>query len=133
VTIRHNLSKAFERLGVDTHWVSTVDECRQIHARDTIDLIFCSERVEDGNYWDICGALTRGLKRKPKVVLVSNSLGRAECEEAERCGIFAVLRSSCEIRSIEWTIILAKRTSRRSRQSGSGGLENPSVGAFVRI
>jgi hypothetical protein len=51
--------------------------------------------------------------KKPKVVLVSASLSRTECELAELCGIFAVLQAPCQLKSIEWTITFARKSTRR--------------------
>jgi len=39
----------------------------------------------------------------------------AECEQAQRCGIFAVLEAPWHPAMIEWTVILAKRSTRNPR------------------
>ena len=61
------------------------------------------------------GAITRGLIRKPKIVLIARSMTCAECEQAQRCGIFAVLEAPWHPAMIEWTVILAKRSTRNPR------------------
>ena len=103
-------TETLSRLQVEAEWASTVRECKQVFRRDTVDIVFCEERLEDGDYWAIYGAVTEGLIRKPKVVLISRTMTLQQCEQAERCGIFAVLEVPCRPSSIEWAVILAKRS-----------------------
>jgi CheY-like chemotaxis protein len=106
-----NLSQTLSRLGFNPTWTATVEECSHIFRRDKIDLVFCDERVRDGDYWDVYGAISRGLIRKPKVVLISQFADSAECEQAKACGIFAVIQAPCQRASVEWTILLVKKSS----------------------
>lgn len=77
-------------------------------------MVFCDERVSDGDHWDVFAAIVRGLATKPKVVLMARTLDMAECEQAKACGVFAVIESPCSRVSIEWTVALAKRADRES-------------------
>jgi len=119
---RHELQQALSRLDIDASWLSTVHECSKISRRDMIDMVFLDERVPDGDYWDVYGAITKGLIRKPKFVLLSRSMTRGESEQAERSGIaerggiFAVLERPCRPATIEWAVILAKRSTRNAER-----------------
>jgi len=84
---RHELQQALSRLDIGASWFSTVHECSKISRPDMIDMVFLDERVPDGDYWDVYGAITKGLIRKPKFVLISRSMTRGESEQAERSGI----------------------------------------------
>ena len=111
---RRNIAQALSRFEIDPLWISTVDECGKIQSRNTIDLVFCDEQVQDGDYWHIYGAISRGLIKRPKIVLISRSISREECEQAERCGMFAIVEAPCLPASVEWTVILAKRAARNA-------------------
>lgn len=112
-TISHTLSS----LGPAPSCCSTVEDCRRILRRDTIDMVFCDERVSDGDYWDIFNAVTRGLTTRPKIVLMSRSLEVADCEQAKSCGMFAVIESPCRRASIEWAVILAKHSASQAAKA----------------
>lgn len=118
-TTRSELQQVFARLEIDVAWLSTVDECREITRRDMVDMVFCDERVPDGDYWDVYAAITRGLITKPRIVLIPRSMSQAECRQAERCGIFAVLEGPCRPALIEWAVILAKRSTRDAAKAAS--------------
>lgn len=106
------LSQILSHLHLESSWVSSVEDCNRIFRRDTIDLVFCDECVSDGDYWAVYGAITRGLIVRPKVVLMSRTVDVTECEQAKSCGIFAVIDSPCRAASVEWAVILAKRSAR---------------------
>ncbi len=108
-TAWEDLSQIFSRLGFSATWAASVKKCSHIFRRDTIDMVFCDEQVSDGDYWNIYGAITRGLIRRPKVVLMAHDADPAECEQAKSCGIFAVIQAPCRRASVEWAILLAKR------------------------
>lgn len=104
------LSEILSRLGFGATRAATVEECSHVFRRDTIDMVFCDERVADGDYWDVYGAITRGLIRKPKVVLMAQFADATECQQAKACGIFAVIDAPCRPASVEWAIQLAKKS-----------------------
>jgi len=108
-TTRSELQQIFSRLGIDASWLLTAEECGAISRRDMVAIVFSDERMPDGDYWDVYRAITRGLITKPKIVLIPRSMTRAECEQAKRCGIFAVLERPYRPAMIEWTVILANR------------------------
>lgn len=111
---RDDLSRILHGMGITASCCSGVEDCRHLFRRDMIDLVFADERVCDGDYWDVFGAITRGLIKKPKVVLMSRSMEISECEQAKACGIFAVIESPVRRPSVEWTIVLAKRAAREA-------------------
>lgn len=115
-----NLSRILSGLHIDSSWVSSVEECSHIFRRDTVDLIFCDERLSDGDYWDVYSAVTCGLIRKPKVVLMSRSMDVTECEQAKCCGIFAVIESPTRRASVEWSVLLAKKAARSVPKAAVG-------------
>jgi CheY-like chemotaxis protein len=107
-----DLSSVLSSLELDCSRAATVEECKHVFRRDKVDVVFSDDRVDDGDYWEIYGALTRGLIVKPKVVLMTRDLDVKECEQAKQCGMFAVIESPCRKSSVEWAIILAKRSAR---------------------
>lgn len=107
-----DLSAMLEPLNVDVSRADSVAQCKHIFCRDRVDLVFCDESLDDGNYWDVYRAVTIGLIVKPKVILMARNLGYPECEQAKQCGIFAVIESPCRKSAVEWTILLAKRSAR---------------------
>lgn len=112
-----DLSSMLESCSVDVSRVDSVAQCKRIFCRDRVDLVFCDESLDDGNYWDVYRAVTIGLIVKPRVILMARNLGLAECEQAKQCGIFAVIESPCRKSVIEWTVLLVKRSSRGSQNS----------------
>jgi len=113
-TMRSELERLFSRLKIDPSWLSKVDECRKIQ-RDLVHMVFTDEFLSDGDYWDVYSAMTRGLITKPKIVVFSRSMSRADREQAERSGVFAVLDRTCSPATIEWTVIFAKRKHPEAR------------------
>jgi DNA-binding response OmpR family regulator len=112
-----DISENLNRLGFKPTWASNVTQCRRIFRRDTISLVFCDEHVDDGDYWDVYGAITRGLILKPKVILMSRAIDVAEAEQAKCCGIFAVIEFPCRPAAIEWAVILARRSARTEQKA----------------
>lgn len=106
---QRELAEVLSRMGTESTTFASVEQCKQIFRRDTIDLVFCDERVEDGDYWDVYGAITRGLLKKPKVILMSRSMELADCEQAKSCGIFAVIDFPCRSEAIELAVGLARK------------------------
>ena len=116
---RRELQQTFCRLAIDVSWFSMVNECRKISRRDAIDMVFSDERVTDGDYWDVYGAITRGLITKPKIVLIPRSMTRTECQQAQHCGIFAVLERPFRPAMIESMVISAKRSTSDAKAASS--------------
>jgi DNA-binding NtrC family response regulator len=109
-----DVSRTLREIGIHSSRCSSVEDCRHILRRDAIDLVFCDERVADGDYWDIFRAITRGLIKGPRIVLMSRTMSASECELAKCCGMFAVIESPCPQEAVEWTLALAKRAQRAS-------------------
>ena len=109
-----NVSHTLRGIGIHASRCSTVEDCRHILRRDSIDLVFCDERVSDGDYWDVFSAVTRGLIKGPRTILMSRTMNASECEQAKCCGMFAVIESPCPPEAVEWTLALAKRAQRSS-------------------
>lgn len=107
-----DVSRTLRGIGIHSARCSSVEDCRHILRRDSVDLVFCDEKVSDGDYWDVFGAMTRGLIKGPRIILMSRTMTPSECEQAKCCGMFAVIESPCPPEAVEWTLALAKRAQR---------------------
>lgn len=113
-----DVSHTLRGIGIHASRCSSVEDCRHILRRDSVDLAFCDERVSDGDYWDVFGAITRGLSKAPRVVLMSRTMTASECGQAKCCGMFAVIEAPCPPETVEWTLALAKRSERLAPNAG---------------
>lgn len=107
-----DVSRTLRGIGIHCSRCSSVEDCKHILRREALDLVFSDERVSDGDYWDIFSAITRGLIKVPRVILMSRTMTASECEQAKCCGMFAVIESPCAPEAVEWSLALAKRAHR---------------------
>ena len=106
------VSRTLQGIGIQSAQCSSVKDCGHIPRRDTVDLVFCDEKVSDGDYWDVFAAITRGLIKGPRIILMSRGMSAREAEQAKCCGMFAVIKTPCPAEAVEWTLALAKRAQR---------------------
>jgi DNA-binding NtrC family response regulator len=116
-----NVSRSLRGIGIHSSRCSTVEDCRHILRRDSVDLVFCDERVSDGDYWDVFSAITQGLIKGPRIVLMSRTMTASECEQAKCCGMFAVIEAPCPSEAVEWTLALAQRAQRLAPKGDPSG------------
>ncbi|HEY6467556.1 MAG TPA: hypothetical protein VIY69_16260 [Candidatus Acidoferrales bacterium] len=124
-----NVSHTLRGIGIQSSRCSSVEDCRDILRRDAVDLVFCDELVSDGDYWDVFSAITRGLIKGPRTILMSRTMTATECEQAKCCGIFAVIESPCPPEAVESSLTLAKRAQRLA-PAGAASEEVPKFDIF---
>lgn len=110
---RRQTARILVKQGYDPIYAATVNQCREILAKQDIALVFCERQFADGDYRDILAIPVYGAQSKrPRVVLMSDLMKREQYQEARRSGVFDILSLPCRPTNIEWTIILAKRDDR---------------------
>jgi DNA-binding NtrC family response regulator len=118
--MRRSIVTTLRRLGTDPICASTVSQCREILARQSIALVFCDRRFTDGNYQDLMTAVVSGpRKAKARVVLTTNFISPGEYQEAKRMGIFHVIAAPGNSIAVEWMVILAQRDHLRRWEQAS--------------
>jgi len=118
--MRRSIVTTLRRLGTDPICASTVSQCREILAKQSIALMFCDRRFADGNYEDLMTAVASSpRKAKARVVLTTNFISPGEYQEAKRMGIFDVIAAPGNSIAVEWMVILAQRDYLRRREQSS--------------
>lgn len=113
-----DVSQTLRGIGIQSSRCGSVKDCKDIWGRESIDLVFCDQRVSDGDYWDVCSALMRGLVKGPRIILMSRTMTARECEQAKSCGMFAVVGLPCPREAVEWSLALAKNAHGSSPKAG---------------
>jgi DNA-binding NtrC family response regulator len=111
---------------------STVRECKEIMAQESVGLMFCARSLADGDYRDLLVA-ARAAGRRIRIVLATRLTDWDEYLEAIRLGAFDVISAPSRPTDVEWMIIQALRDEHaRTReitfvQHGVRGLQEASV------
>jgi DNA-binding NtrC family response regulator len=109
---RRDVAEMLGRLGADPICVAMVDEVREISGRGSIGLVFCDEKMSDGDYRDVLSAVAS----TSKVVLMSELGSPEEYQQARSFGLFDVIPSPCRPTDIEWMVIQARRERRIAKE-----------------
>jgi DNA-binding NtrC family response regulator len=105
---RHPLGRTLDSYGVDYAHASSVQECREIVARESVGMIFWDSHLADGTYQELAESVG-SVDRRVRIVVVSHMddwdwrLGGA------RKGAFAVIPFPCHPTDIEWALSRANR------------------------
>lgn len=89
---RNSLRDILDREGWKTIPASTVGECEEVFAKQSIDLIFCDRGLADGTYRDIL-AMTRSKSPCARLVVTSRLADWEEYLEALDNGAFDLIAS----------------------------------------
>jgi DNA-binding NtrC family response regulator len=137
--MRRSIVTTLRQLGADPICASTVNQCREVLARQSVRLVFCDRQFPDGCYRDLMAAVNSGpRKNKTRVVLATSFVSPGEFHEAKQLGIFDVIASPSDAgghsTAIEWMFILAQRDDLKRRdlatmKAGVSGLSNVSAAA----
>lgn len=116
------VAEILHKQGLDFICTSTISQCREILAQDSVGLVFCDRDLRDGGYRDLLAAAAcKSTRGKVRVVLISSVVDSEEYDAAKRSGLFEVIAAPCRPRDVEWMVIRAKRDEcRRTRQLTSG-------------
>jgi DNA-binding NtrC family response regulator len=105
---RRAVSRILEALSVQVIPCSTLDQAKQVLSLQRPNLIFCDERLPDGDYADLLELKLPGRISPPIVVLTRN--GEWELYmDATRRGAFDVIRSPWCPTDIELSVIRGVR------------------------
>ena len=103
---------------------SSVRECRDVLAEETVGLVFCDPTLTDGDYRDLITA-ARSVNSRARFVVTSRQADWDEFLEAMRLGAFDVIAAPCRPQDLEWMIIQAKRDDRsRAKQLSTADLHS---------
>lgn len=129
---RRAMSNILAKQGLDPIVASTVRECKEIMAQESVGLIFSARSLADGDYRALLIA-ARAARRRIRIVLATRLTDWDEYLEAIRLGAFDVISAPSRPTDVEWMIIQALRDEHaRTReirlvQNGFRGLEEASV------
>lgn len=113
---RRTVSNVLEALSIDVISCSTLSQARQALSLQRPNLIFCEERLPDGDYADLLSARCEGRIAPPLVVLTRTGEWDLYMD-ATRRGAFDVIRSPWRPTDIELSLI---RATREGKQNASG-------------
>jgi DNA-binding NtrC family response regulator len=117
---RHAITRTLFGLEVDFLCVSTVKQYRETARNRDVKLVFCENRLPDGDYRDVLAAAdARSARKHPKVVIMARHLSPDCYQQAKRAGIFEAIPTPCRPTDIEWMVILAKKQDRMHARAGA--------------
>jgi len=114
---RQDVAGMLFRLGIDPICLSSVDQCRNLHSRKDIGLVFCDRHVKDGDYRDILSAIKPSQANDAaKVVMMAELDTPEEYHLARQHGLFDIISSPCRATDVEWMVIQAKRNRHQGKE-----------------
>lgn len=101
---------------LDTTCCSTVREARTLLSGNGFSLIFCEDRLPDGNYHELLNSFAKPSKSR-FIVMSSTPELDDKYDEAMRIGAFEMIATPCRKSDIQWIVIRAMQEE--SRRGGS--------------
>lgn len=95
---------------------SSIADCKEIVARESVGIIFWDSRLADGTFQDLIHSMW-SLDPRVKIVVVSHMDDWDEHLAAARSGAFGVIPFPCQPTDIEWVLSRAIRAEREDAQS----------------
>jgi DNA-binding NtrC family response regulator len=105
---RRRVEGMLARLDLEPICVSTIQECREILSRESIELVFCDRNFPDGDYEDLLITTVCGNVR---VVLMSGLTDAEDYQHVKHSGVFEVIPVSCRPTDVEWMVIRVRRVN----------------------
>jgi DNA-binding NtrC family response regulator len=102
--------------GMDCAFASSIEECKEIVARDCVGLIFWDSHLADGTFQDLVHSMW-SLDRRVKIVVISHRDDWEEHLATARMGAFGVIPFPCQPTDIEWILSRALRAEREEARS----------------
>jgi len=109
---RRALVTILSRHGLDPICSSTIDESRDILAKERVGLVYCDRDLADGSYRDLLSASDH-TNSKVRVVVTYRRTNWDENLEAMRLGAFDLIAAPCMEHDVEWTLLQASRDAQR--------------------
>lgn len=101
---------------IDYVCASSLEDCKEIVARDSVSLIFWDSHLADGTFRDLLHSMW-SLDPRVKIVVVSHMDDWDSHLAAARMGAFGVIPFPCQPTDIEWVLSRAIRAGREEAQS----------------
>ena len=114
--VRRPVVRTLESLSVDALVCSTRREAEEVLSKQTVELVFCEERLQDGSYCDLIHS-DHYDHRIPRVVVMTRTGEWELYFEAIASGAFDVIRSPWYATDVEMTVIRALREDDQPRVS----------------
>jgi DNA-binding NtrC family response regulator len=108
---RRELAKILTSNGIEFAYASSIEDCKEIVARESVGLIFWDGYLADGACRDLLDSIW-SLDRRVKIVLMPHGEDRENHEAIERTGAFGVVPFPCQPTDIEWILSRALRAER---------------------
>lgn len=118
---RHALARTLSDNGIDFAFATSVDDCREIVARECVGLIFWDSHLADGGYRDLLDSV-RALDRRVKIVVISHLDDWNRQLETARMGAFGVIPFPCQPTNVEWILSRAFRAERQEMETRFGAV-----------
>jgi two-component system, NtrC family, response regulator len=103
---RKALMHVLDKLSANVFSCSTLGQAQEALARQTIQLVFCDQRLPDGTYRDLVATRQAGLKTPP-VVVTSRVGGWEDYTEATGLGAFDLIPCPLHPTDVELAVIRA--------------------------
>lgn len=101
---------------IDYVCASSLEDCKEIVARDSVGLIFWDSHLADGTFRGLLHSMW-SLDPRVKIVVVSHMDDWDAHLAAARMGAFGVIPFPCQPTDIEWVLSRAIRAGREEAQS----------------
>jgi len=119
---RRAIAQTLVANGMDYSFASSIEECKEIVARDCVGLIFWDSHFADGTFQDLFHSVW-SLDRRVKIVVISHMDDWEEHLATARMGAFGVIPYPCQPTDIEWVLSRAVRAERE--EAGSEHIREP--------
>jgi DNA-binding NtrC family response regulator len=113
---RHTLGRILNDNGIDFAFATSVEDCREIVARESVGLIFWDTHLADGTYRTLLDSV-RALDRRVKIVVISHLDDWNRQLAAARMGAFGIIPFPCQPTDVEWVLSRAFRAELRETNS----------------
>jgi DNA-binding NtrC family response regulator len=113
---RRELGKILATNEVEYAYASSIEDCKEIVARESVGLIFWDGHLMDGG----CGDLLRSvwsLDRRVKIVVMSQMDDGDKRHAIAQMGAFGVVPFPCQPTDIEWILSRAVHAERKAENS----------------
>ncbi|MBI1750284.1 MAG: hypothetical protein HY234_14825 [Acidobacteria bacterium] len=121
---RRELTQMLSGMGLKPAISSSVQEAQAILSAKPVSLVFCEEKLADGNYQDVLRAVKRTAEKAP-VVVSSRKQDWYEYLEALRLGAFEFLDGPVRAMDVEMIVRYAVRLADAAERNSHLRAERP--------
>jgi DNA-binding NtrC family response regulator len=120
---RRELAKILTTNEIEYAYASSIEDCKEIVARDSVGLIFWDGHLVDGAGGELLNSIW-SLDRRVKIVLMSHVDDGEKRQAIAQMGAFGVVPFPCQPTDIEWILSRAVRAEREEEKSEHPGLQH---------